>query len=286
MIRTIIQAGFGNQLFQYATGYALAKELNQDLCVDISFFDDYNRKSRENARIYNLDKLCLDSHEIVNRPQWYWLNRVRMQISFLRHTILNKKMVPFICEEVADCREYQPQLFEKIDSRGASIMGFWQNTAYFDKYINDLQRQFRPNYELDIETSLLLERIKNVKSVGVHIRRGDFVGLGWDCGSDYYSRGMDLLRRELHTPHFFIVSDDVKWATEMFGNEKDVTIVSVETKTKDIDEFFLLSSCKHQVISESTFGWWAAYLNSNIGKKIIVPRNAKGQIFNNDWIRI
>ena len=85
---------------------------------------------------------------------------------------------------------------------------------------------------------------------------------------------------------FFIVTDDKPWAREQFSGYDDITIIDIKTATCDIDEFFLLSSCKHQVISESTFGWWAAFLNTNKDKLIVIPQTAVGQIFSDEWHKI
>lgn len=287
MIRAVIQAGFGNQLFQYATCYALAKRLGQPMQLDVSFFDNYNRKKRDNGRINNLDKLNIDDCVFVNNPNTYWLYRLKVKCPIIRYSIIDGKIVPFVCEDIVNCREFQPHLFNCISRKGAVVYGFWQNTQYFDEYILDLKRQFRPNYALKKEGQQLHDIIVKGQSVGVHIRRGDFVRLGWDKGAEYYNNGMELLRKQLKNPHFYIVTDDVDWAKKQYTSTKDVTIVDMLTPNKDIDEFFLLSSCRHQIISESTFGWWAAYLNTYADKKVLVPKTAKGQIFENKaWIKI
>ena len=286
MIRTVIQAGFGNQLFQYATGYALSRELGQTLELDISFFDDYNRKERDNGRINNLDILNLDKCTTINNPNTYWQYRLKEKLSFLRYSYVNGKVVPCICEDIPNCRLDQRALFKHIGKNGAAIFGFWQNTSYFKKYLADLKRQFVPNYPLSSEVQILLDKIQTTHSVGVHIRRGDFVRLGWNKGSEYYDKGMDMLRMQIPGCHFYIVTDDVKWAKEQYANISKITILDIDTTTKDIDEFFLLSSCHHQIISESTFGWWAAFLNTNDNKYVIVPETSKGEIFEQKWLRV
>lgn len=77
------------------------------------------------------------------------------------------------------------------------------------------------------------------------------------------------------------------WARNEFKEERDIEIIDITSATQDIDEFFLLSMCHHQIISESTFGWWAAYLNMHTDKRIIIPADAQGEIFNQyNWTRI
>ena len=286
MIRVIIQAGFGNQLFQYATAYALGKEKGQAVELDISFFDYVKNRKMSHARVNNLDKLALDTPKFVNKPRNYWKYRLREKMKFIQSISIGGKRVPFICENFSMCREDQSGLFRKIGEKGAVIHGFWQNTEYFKEYLLDLKKQFVPNYVLDCEVIKVLQQIQTMNSVGVHIRRGDFVTLGWDKGRDYYDRGMEWFKREVASCKFYIVSDDPEWVTQQYGERKDIVIIDVSTQTKDIDEFFLLASCRHQLISESTFGWWAAFLNTNEQKKVVVPKEAVGEMFQAEWHRL
>ena len=289
MIKTIIQAGFGNQLFQYATGYALAKRLGQRLVLDTSFFDYVKGSNADNIRVNNLNLLLIDNPEFISNPQSYWRYRYGV---LLRKTPF-WRLLGFpslvVWEDVTNCREFQAELFNGIERyRNFEIYGFWQNTNYFKDVIADLKRQFAPNYQLSGKVKQLNSEISSeVDSVGVHIRRGDFVRLGWNKGADYYRTAIDIMRRELSEPHFYICTDDKAWVGNEFKEEQDIEIIDITTSTQDIDEFFLLSNCHHQIISESTFGWWAAYLNMHTDKRIIIPADAQGEIFNqNNWTRI
>ena len=289
MIKAIIQAGFGNQLFQYATGYALAKYLGQRLVLDTSFFDYVKGSNADNIRTNNLNLLQLDNPEFVSAPQSYWKYRYGVLLRktpFWRLLGFTSKVV---WEDVSKCREFQAELFNEIERyKDFEIYGFWQNTMYFKDVITDLKRQFVPNYQLsDYVCKLTAEISTNVNSVGVHIRRGDFVRLGWNKGADYYRNAMNTMRQSLVNPHFYICTDDKTWAHDEFNSDRDVEIIDITTTTKDIDEFFSLSKCHHQIISESTFGWWAAYLNMHTDKRIIIPNDAQGEIFNQtNWTRI
>ncbi len=286
MIKSIIQAGFGNQLFQYATAYTLAKELGQELELDVSWFDYIQKSQKGSVRVNNLNKLALDAPKFVGTAKNFSSYRFRVKFRFPKKIHLHGKNCPFICEDVNACREDQSALFQNIGAKGAVLYGFWQNLNYFDKYLLDLKRQFVPNYELAEESANILKQIHNCNSVGVHIRRGDFVSLGWDKGQEYYDKGLAWFKEQIPNCKFFIVSDDVQWVKERYVEREDVVIVDVNTQTKDIDEFFLLASCNHQLISESTFGWWAAYLNTNPDKKVLAPKEAKGNIFDLGWEKL
>lgn len=289
MIHVIIQGGFGNQLFQYAMGYALAKQLNTKLILDVSFFD-YIKKSQSKSthRENNLNKLNLVNPHFESTPSSF----KRIMLGAKLHKTWMSGLLgfkyPVIWEDVANCRIYQPQLLKNASGKENAIMyGFWQNTKYFDDVLPELKEQFVPNYELAPEVGKIKQRITQSKaSVGIHVRRGDFVGLGWAEGADYYLRAIARIKEEIGECSFFIVSDDKNWAKEKFSSVENAEVIDIQTPTCDIDEFFLLSLCEHQIISESTFGWWAAYLNTNPNRKILIPSTAKGEMFPESWIRI
>ena len=87
------------------------------------------------------------------------------------------------------------------------------------------------------------------------------------------------MRSKLPAPRFYIVSDDTAWCRKTFNTMSDIVVLEMSGQYKDIDEFFILSKCRHQIISESTFGWWAAYLNDTDNKLIAIPSDAVGEIF-------
>lgn len=288
MIRIVIQAGFGNQLFQYAAGYALAKRLGQPFELDISFFDYARKLNTDNLRVNNLDKLSLDNPRFINQPTRYWRYRYGVLLRKWSLDWILAHPYKVIWENVPRCREYQADLFANASrNKNFAIYGFWQNTNYFNDITVDLRRQFRPNYDLSPEVLKFQNEISgNDQAVGVHIRRGDFVRLGWNKDADYYTAAMDIMSKRLPSPHFYIITDDKLWCIGRFGNKTDTTIVDIKTSNQDIDEFFLLSLCSHQIISESTFGWWAAYLNDHKDRIVIVPKEAKGEIFDQGWIKL
>lgn len=288
MIEVIIQAGFGNQLFQYAMGYALSKQLNRPLSLDISFFDYCKTKGSSTLRVNNLDKLALDDCHIKNDPSSYYKYIYGARLSKTPFWKIFGFKNHVLWEDVTNCRNYQKELIDKAALyNDITLYGFWQNTDYFKDFIPDLKRQFIPGYTLAPTVQEIKDIIQQThNSVGVHIRRGDFVRLGWAEGAEYYNRAIKRMILEIGPAKFFIATDDKQWARDNFSDNPDIHIIDLNTETCDIDEFFLLSICNNQIISESTFGWWAAFLNTNPDSVIIVPNTAKGEMFPDKWIRI
>lgn len=277
MITSVIQAGFGNQLFQYAFAYSIARRLSSQLILDISFFDYFKKSNPYNLREYNLDKLSIEYKSIINSPGRYWKYKLasRYNYAVLKNILGHKNL---IIEDISKCREYQPSVISAVNQESV-LYGFWQNTGYFNAYISDLRRMFRPSYIVSEEVERTIEDIDKCISVGVHIRRGDFLNLGWSKGEDYYMNAINAMRSKLPAPRFYIVSDDTAWCRKTFNTMSDIVVLEMSGQYKDIDEFFILSKCRHQIISESTFGWWAAYLNDTDNKLIAIPSDAVGEIF-------
>lgn len=282
MITSILQGGFGNQLFQYASAYALAKKTNQELLLDCSFYT--HALNQKTPRAFQLDKLNLKEHKVVinhrNLSKIHTIATISQRLPILRRLF----RPTLIIEDTNNCRNFQKELWNDDITCDTVLFGFWQNTKYFSDYKDELKQQFTPSYTLNDEVEVLKKAILDSNSVGVHIRRGDFVQLGWDKDDSYYNAGMALMKNLYPDCAFYIITDDPPWAREKYSSLAHV--VDLQTDTKDIDEFFLLSQCRHMLISESTFGWWAAYLNNNESSTIIVPSEAQGELFERDWIRL
>lgn len=282
MITSILQGGFGNQLFQYAAAYALAKKTNQDLILDCSFYT--HALNQKTPRAFQLDKLNLKEHKVVinhrNLSKIHTIATISQRLPVLRRLFRPS----LIIEDTKNCRNFQRELWSNKVCGETVLFGFWQNTKYFSDCKYELKQQFTPSYKLNDEVDSLRKKILNSNSVGVHIRRGDFVQLGWNKDDSYYNTGMALMKKLHPNCVFYIITDDPEWARSKYSDLAH--IVDLQTDTKDIDEFFLLSQCRHMLISESTFGWWAAYLNLNDSSTIIVPSDAEGELFDNKWIKI
>lgn len=289
MIIAVIQGGLGNQLFQYAMAYKVAKQNNSQLYLQTGFYKYNNlwckvlNKPKHNLRTCILQNLKI-KNSIIDTSSLAYINQMILKKYLNRKYISTKGIqIPFVTEDLSHCRDYQEDKLKYIAKSGAYIEGYWQNYNYFNDILDDIREAFQANYEFDNEVKSLFNDIRSTNSVGVHIRRGDFVSLGWDKGLDYYQEGIRQIKKIHSDAKVFIFSDDKAWVIDKFSKYDNFTCVDINTKNKDLDEFLLLKECKHQIISESTFGWWAAYLNNNPGKKVFVPKDAVGKIFCEGW---
>lgn len=276
MVIMRIKGGLGNQLFQYASGYALAKRLNQKLAFDPSFTKNMT------ARGYKLPLLYVDTAEViymdrlpqkVNRLKNLYINKVCRMLNLSRHK----------CGEYTywlETRdEWQPDFFT-IKENNLYVDGYFQSEEYFKQYREELLKQIQPKYEPEDEYLKALGEISNCNSVAVHVRRSDFKKDNCEyhylLDESYYKRAIEKIRAEVNNPVFFWFSDDMEWVKEHIGAANDFRFVSIHTKHGDIDDMMLMKNCNHIIAANSTFSWWAAWLNEHNDAIRIVPEKPYG----------
>jgi hypothetical protein len=286
MIILKLQGGLGNQLFQYATGRALSIELNTILKLDLSFYNN-----NEFSKVYRLNEFNLP-FEIANKQE---IDQIRNQDHVpLIFRILNKtgvKVSPYFKRshliEKEILKLYNPDIKKGIDYY---IDGWLGDEAYFKMHEKQIRKDLRSDDLLNNESKIVLDKIVNSNSVAIHIRRGDYLTNSFfaNLSQEYYSRSISFISKEISHPAFFFFSDDIKWVKENISvNEKHIFVEhnsAAATKWNtigEINDLLLMSYCNHQIIANSTFSWWGAWLNSNPDKVVIAPRkwfdNAKAQ---------
>jgi hypothetical protein len=158
------------------------------------------------------------------------------------------------------------------------LEGSWQNSKYFENIRNILKAEFIVKAPLPGLNKELAEKIENTNSVALHIRRGNYVfdqetnKMHGTCSIDYYQKCVNRITEQVKNPHFFVFSDEPQWARENIKLEFPTTYISHNDISKQYEDFRLMTLCKHQIISNSTFSWWAAWLNENSDKIVLAPK--------------
>jgi hypothetical protein len=158
--------------------------------------------------------------------------------------------------------------------------GYWHSEKYFIN-VADKVRQSFTFPQLTGLNQQIAEKIKSSLSVSMHVRRGDYVGHSlYDniCNQDYYNRALDYLTDKIGTKFsLFIFSNDIAWCKENF-DYPDITFVSNNHGDASYIDMQLMSMCRHNILANSSFSWWAAWLNQNADKLVLVPK----KFFNNN----
>ncbi len=164
------------------------------------------------------------------------------------------------------------------------FLGYFQSDKYFKKYESEIRKQFEPSRSLlhDLKNKFAQSGLLYRNTCSVHIRRGDYVnnevhdGI---CTLEYYAKAIEFIKSRVYNPKFVVFSDDIKWCKENFDNSFYFVENSLSqegdvihrTNNSDVEELFLMSMCSHNIIANSSFSWWASYLNKHVDKIIVAP---------------
>jgi hypothetical protein len=294
MIVVQIMGGLGNQMFQYAFGRALEEELKTKVKYDLTFFSDQNPDGDVSIRNFELEgfNLCVTpaSTSEINHYKSYGEN------PFLRK--LYKLQRKFISSGEF-FRETSLSYFDKIKEKNRDVYysGYWLSYRYFDNIREVLLNEFKPRDLSQIDIPVL-KRIKSTNSVSVHFRRGDYLSKSVSdvlitTPLDYYYKAFDLIDKKVPDPYYFIFSDEPEWVKQNLKLNKPYEIVYENQGKKSYIDMLLMSHCKNNIIANSSFSWWGAWLNSYKDKLLIAPEKwYKDPSFNtkdllpDSWIKI
>jgi hypothetical protein len=267
-----ILGGLGNQMFQFAAGRALSLERGQRLCLDISGFGDYPpHQGFELHRIFECRvpnateaevravlgwQFSPSVRRIVGRPGWGWTRRPGFVVepSFAYWAGLNE--VPLDCY----------------------LVGYWQSMKYFEKYAPVLRRDFSFLAQKGMRDSAMAQQISQSNAVSIHLRRGDYLhdpGISAKhgvCSLDYYETALRHIADRLDRPTFFVFSDDIEWVRKNLKIAAPCQYVDHNRGASSFVDMYLMSLCQHNIIANSSFSWWAAWLNSNVDKMVLTPK--------------
>lgn len=293
MIIVRLRGGLGNQMFQYAMGKRIALKLNTKLVLDLTSLLKKSKNPHVTNRdyqlhIFELDEAFFLEPKLIEKLYKYKLQWFLQLIKFFKSVLaLNFKTY----------REKQHSVDKELIEKPTNhtlYSGYWQSETYFLDYENDIRKAFKFKEKLSPNAQDILEQIRDVNSVCVHVRRGDYIGNDFFQSPtlEYFSKCESYLK-ENNNLHFFVFSDDPEWCKENVSFNNPYTIVHYDTENlRYKEDLELMSNCKHFIISASSFSWWAVWL-SNTDGIVIAPKvwyldenTDVSDMINNKWIRL
>ena len=252
MIIVQLLGGLGNQLFQYAMAKSLALEKKQQFSIDISSFKYYK------LHHYALDHFNIEK-KVYKKPNRY----VKKMIGFFKKTTYYKEKDFYFNASIFD-----------INESNIYLEGYFQSEKYFVKYEKEIRKDFEIISPLKKQTQEILQYIEKVNAVSLHIRRGDYLQhkIHNTNKTDYYKTAMVVMESKVDNPVYFIFSDDMPWAKENFKTNCETIFVDCNDALTNFEDLKLMSACKHNIIANSSFSWWGAWLNTNKQKIVIAPQ--------------
>lgn len=272
MIIISIVGGIGNQMFQYALGYSMAKERNTTLYLDPY---KYNNKKYNYSDGFLLQKAFDTEVNFANKKELFSTLGVFYKLRKFSHRPGVKKL---LCNFY---KERSPFIYDEnlhaIEKSRVYLEGFWQSFKYFEKYTNELRPLFLPRYNsLSDYHKKILKKFLPTNAVSIHIRRGDYVtnkiysSIFHLTDVHYFKASIELIRSRVNNPVFYIFSDDLAWVKNQ-SIFQGMNLID-GSNFPPYNDYYLMSLCNHHIISNSSFSWWPAYLNNYPNKIVISPK--------------
>ena len=262
MIITKLNGGLGNQMFEYACARNLQLRYGDELYLDVEGFRRSSRHYSLDSFVLNEDVQVLPIEKSRSLVLWQGISKINRRLAFRLARPFGVYMwkTPAFKEiEMGDTKKGKTYLY-----------GYWQSERYFKENAAQIREELRVKTKVLPESLPYLDSISNSKSVCVHIRRGDYVQCGLlACDEAYYLKGMDYIHEFHPDVAFFIFTDDIPWVKENIHFKYPV--VYVDMQDPDFEVLRLMYNCKHFVISNSSFSWWAQYLSDHPDKIVVAP---------------
>ena len=269
--------GLGNQMFQYVFYNNLKERF-----LDYSVVMENKRVLLQQHNGYELDRVfgisipeCSEEDLKDYWPCIYEYGRYKLPLNIIKYIVRSVKPNPSFFKQ-PNYMEYFPEVYdEKIFDRYL-YKGIWANEKYFKKNEGEIRKLFSFINEDKIDKGLndLISNSKN--SVSIHFRRGDYVKEGrLLLGKNYYSKCFNILEACIKDPEYWVFSDDVDAAQTLFSDfsfTRNINYVIGNEGENSWKDMCLMSKCKHNIVANSSFSFWGAYLNSNKNKMVIASK--------------
>lgn len=254
--------GLGNQMFQYAAGRSLAHRHGARLRLDPSYI------GFEAHREFALDTLSIEAK--VSR-------RRKVPAAVFDRTVIDERIarLRFAARIERERKHTFNPEFEQAPAN-AYLIGYWQCERYFAPVAEEIRAEFRPRSLSAVarETAAQIEAAPS--SVAVHVRRGDYISntetnrLLGVCSAGFYERAAEVVGQRCGDATFWVFSDDPDWCAENLRLPGETTIVSGRTAAHE--DLHLMTLCHHNIIANSSFSWWGAWLGERESSVVVAPK--------------
>lgn len=290
-----ILGGIGNQMFQFALARILADKNDSELLVDTNFYKETSRNLKNFPRYFSIGIFDL-SYKIATEKKKKPFNNPLLKYRIQRK--LGLKYPKIIKEKSFN---FDPELLTM--KAPIFLKGYFQSYKYFTGVENKIRQFYEfPDEKLDGRNEETRSRILAKPSVSVHIRRGDYVEnrktqeFHGNCSVEYYKKAINYLLVSIKDFNLVFFSDDISWVQNQFKDlPYEKIFVTGNLNENSWKDMYLMSLCDHNIIANSSFSWWAAWLNKNPEKKVVAPKKWFADIDQEqksldllppDWIRI
>ena len=287
----LIKGGLGNQMSQYACYLSLRKKLGVGV-YPVYSYKNYFPIVLELKHVFP-DVSCTYTRSRVLEfiAKLYGTKKYRAIIGPLRSLVA---MIGLRC--IHEDYDYD---YKEIDCNRLGIFNLFCGGWHCEKYFENVSSEVLAQFGFDIlktskKTKAIAEEMGNTNSISIHVRRTDYITsassvFGGIATIDYYKNAIEFITKRIKDPKFYIFSDDIEWAVSNLNI--NATYVDWNVGVESWQDMYLMSVAKHNIVCNSTFSWWGAWLNQNKGKIVICPNkfvnsSTSNQVYPTSWIRI
>ena len=294
MIIVKLMGGLGNQMFQYAFGKHLATKNKTELKLDTTFLLDRTPPKNEHFVFRNYDLSIFNINE-----QFATIEEINKYTKRTSNVFLDKTLNKLLGTKKSYVKDLKLHFLPKhlTISKNVYIEGYWQSEKYFKSISDELrQKDFVFKEPLMEISESLMQQIRSVNAVCVNVRRGDFVTNSFHgtMGSDYYKKAENLLIKKYTDLEIFVFSDEIDWCEENLNFSVPTHFISHKYAGNKFQDYLrLMSACKHFIIPNSSFAWWAVWFSLNPNKMVIAPKQwvndskySVSDLIPNSWIQL
>jgi hypothetical protein len=292
MITIKLQGGLGNQMFQYAFARSLSLKTGIPFQIDnleLEQGKDFVKERRYALSVFNVNSKIIDRKEhryFTQERKHPFLTKIKRHLGIF---------VPKVVSQASDLSTFDPMSYINED---VYFDGYYQEEGYFIENSETIKNDFKLKVELGAEAARIIKAVESCESVILQVRRGDYATNPKTqrhfalTGKEYFDAGLEYITSKTSKEiELFIVSDDIEWCKSNLNFKFKTNFVS-GPDIKDYEEVIIMSKAKHLIISNSTFGWWGAWLNENVNKIVIAPKAwfknpaLKAKVVPEKWIKI
>lgn len=289
MIIVRMRGGLGNQMFQYAACKTLALLKNTELKLDDYSYKTFGKRELELYKFSIVERLASEKeiNDFLGSYKFIRYIHRRINTPFLSKFIYRQ---PFF--------HFDEDFFMIPDN--AYVSGYFQSQKYFEPCKDKIRKIFWQPELLQGVNEKLMNIILSTNSVSVHIRRGDKVlnpKYAYFYGSldiEYYKNALNKISQYFDNLKFYVFSDDISWCKQNLPGEYNYEYISNNTGKNSYLDILLMGCCNHNIIANSSFSWWGAWLNNNSGKMVIAPKkwfaknyyNGKNKVYKSRYYSI
>ena len=271
--------GLGNQMFEYAFGLSLA-DYGHTVKYDKNWIycnkDALGENNLENVFTVELEEASEEEIKKAKYGKRDIFHRIGRRAGVVKNT--------YIVEKTDNRGAYKESVLSS--SINCYLEGYWQDEGYFRKIKEDVLAAFSFRNQINEKSKVFFADIsEDQSSVSVHVRLGDYEKpenkgfFGGICTAEYYNMAFSRIEERIKNPHYYLFSNEPAKALKMMGG-RDCCVIDCNSEREGWNDMYLMSVCKYNIIANSSFSWWGAYLNKNRDKIVIAPKKWCNEI---DW---